>query len=474
MCTACSRNPIEPSSSDCLYDTIEPFRIRSLEPIPLLSREERQRALERAGYNLFGLQADEVTIDLLTDSGTGAMSSAQWSALLSGDESYAGSTSFRHLEKVVRRLTGHQHVFPVHQGRAAERILAETLLGPGKVVLNNTHFDTTRANFTNAGALAIDLPVPEAMQHEHPFPFKGNMDLNRLQQALEHNTSSVAFVMMTLTNNATGGHPVSLANLEAVRDLCIAYNVPLMLDAARFAENAWFVQQREPGFSDWPVKDIAQCAFMMADGFTLSAKKDGLVHIGGLLCTKRLDWAERFREALILGEGFTTYGGLAGRDLDAMAIGLQEALDPLYLRYRIGSVAYLAQQIEAQGLPVLQPPGGHAVHIDARKCLPHISPNEFPADVLANALYVEGGVRGVGIGTLMFPQANQQLTRLAIPRRVYTRAHMDYVALVAGRVMAKADSLTGLKIIKAPEALRHFSATLAPVDGREETRSHSG
>ncbi len=449
--------------SDGFRTIIEPFRVRSVEKIPILTRAERVQALERAGHNVFGLRSDEVTIDLLTDSGTGSMSRDQWAGLMSGDESYAGSSSFRKLSKVVRRLSGHPHVFPVHQGRAAERILAETLLGPGKVVLNNTHFDTTRANFENAGAQAVDLPTKEAGEHWAAHPFKGNMDLARLEGALNHHGAAVAFVMMTLTNNASGGHPVSMANLDSVREICRTHQVPLILDAARFAENAWLVHVREPGFQDWSPEDIARCAFQMSDAFTLSAKKDGLVHIGGLLCTARKEWADLFRSALILGEGFTSYGGLAGRDLEAMAVGLQEALEPRYLAYRVRCVAYLAERLAEKGVPVLQPPGGHAVFVDAGTALPEIPDAEFPGLAFLNALYIEGGVRGVEVGSLMFPGTDQQLVRLAIPRRVYTQAHMDYVVEVAERVMARLGSLTGLRIVEEPATLRHFTAKLAPL-----------
>ncbi len=446
--------------SDGFKTVIEPFRIRSVERIPILTRAERVDALARADHNVFGLRSDEVTIDLLTDSGTGSMSRDQWSALMSGDESYAGSPSFRRLFNVVRRLSGHPHVFPVHQGRAAERILAETLLGPGKVVLNNTHFDTTRANFENAGALAVDLPAKEAVDHKVAHPFKGNMDLGKLEAALGHHGSAVSFVMMTLTNNAAGGHPVSMSNLDSVREICRIHEVPLVLDAARFSENAWFVHQREPGYQDWELKDIARCAFQMADAFTLSAKKDGLVHIGGLLCTVRKDWSEAFRSALILGEGFTSYGGLAGRDLEAMAVGLMESLDPRYLAYRVRCVSYLAERLEEKSVPVLRPPGGHAVFIDAGAALPQIPADEFPGLAFLNALYVEGGVRGVEVGSLMFPDSEQQLVRLAIPRRVYTQAHVDYVAEVGVRLAKRASSLRAIQIVESPSVLRHFSAKM--------------
>ncbi len=442
---------------------IEPFRIKAVDPIPFLTRRERERAIERVGYNLFGLRADEVTIDLLTDSGTGAMSAQQWSALMSGDESYAGSSSFQRLHAVAHELTGYTHIFPVHQGRAAERILGTTVLKPGDVVLNNTHFDTTRANVEQAGAIALDLPCGVAADPTDDAPFKGDMDLDRLDAALETDGHRVALVMITLTNNAAGGQPVSMANLEAVSARCKAAGVPFFLDAARFAENAWFIHDREPGYADWSIPDITRKMFRLADGCTMSAKKDGIVHIGGLLATNRDDWAEQFRNALILGEGFPTYGGLAGRDLEAMAVGLQESVDIDYLRYRARSIAYFANGVEAAGIPVVHPPGGHAVYLDAGRLLPHIPPAAFPAQALAVALYVEGGIRGVEVGSLMFPAAPLQLVRLALPRRVYTQSHVDYVIEVAERVANLAPALRGLRIVKEPPFLRHFSATLAPL-----------
>ena len=442
---------------------IEPFRIKAVEDIPMLDRAARERALDRAGHNVFLLRADEVTIDLLTDSGTGAMSANQWSALMLGDESYAGSRSFQRLEAVVHALTGYPHVFPVHQGRAAERILAATVLRPDMIVLNNTHFDTTRANVEQAGARAVDLPVKAAADPEDRSPFKGDMDLDRLRSALDDDGARVAFVMLTLTNNAAGGQPVSMANLRAVSALCKAKGVPFLLDAARFAENAWFIHTREEGFASWSLPDIARAMFDLSDGCTMSAKKDGIVHIGGLLCTRNAEWAERFRNELILGEGFPTYGGLAGRDLEAMAVGLQEALDEDYLRYRARSIAYFAEGLERVGVPVVHPPGGHAVYLDAGRLLPHVPPEQLPGVALLTALYREGGIRGVEVGSLMFPQARLQLVRLAVPRRVYTQAHIDYVIEVAERVVAQARDLRGYRIVREPPFLRHFSAVLEPL-----------
>lgn len=443
---------------------IEPFRIKAVEPIPFLERPARVRALRDAGYNLFKLRADQVTIDLLTDSGTGAMSGAQWAALMDGDESYAGSRSFQRLEAVVHRLTGHPYVLPVHQGRAAERILARTVLRPGQLVLNNTHFDTTRANVEQVGAVAVDLPVEAALDPRDTSPFKGDVDLAQLDRYLRDDRDRIGLVMVTLTNNAAGGQPVSLANLEAVSARCRDAGVPLFLDAARFAENAWFVHRREAGYDRYTIPDIVRRAFDLADGFTLSAKKDGIVHIGGLLATKRADWAEKFRYEAILGEGFPTYGGLAGRDLEAMAVGLEEALDVDYLRYREQSVAYFANGLERVGVPVVHPPGGHAVFLDAGALCPQIPADQFPGQALANALYLEGGIRSVEIGSLMFPgHAKLELVRLAVPRRVYTQSHVDYAIEVAEVVARDAGRLRGYRLVKEPPFLRHFDAELAPL-----------
>lgn len=442
---------------------IEPFRIKMVEDIPLLTREQREAALERTGYNLFRLLASEVTIDLLTDSGTGAMSANQWAALTLGDESYAGSRSFQRLEAVVHRLTGFRHVLPVHQGRAAERILARTVLKPGALILNNTHFDTTRANIEVAGAEARDLPIPEARVPEAEHPFKGDMDLDALDRVIAEERDRIALIMLTLTNNAAGGQPVSMANIEAVSERARAAGIPFFLDAARFAENAWFIHTREPGYDHWDLTDIARRMFSLADGCTMSAKKDGIVNIGGLLCTNLDEWATLFRNELILGEGFPTYGGLAGRDLEAMAVGLEESLDHGYLQYRSRSIAYFAEHLEELGVPVVRPPGGHAVFIDAGRLLPHIPKDRFPGHALAAAMYLEGGVRGVEIGSLMFPEAKLELLRLAVPRRVYTQAHIDYVIEVAERVAARAERIPGYRIVEEPPFLRHFTATLAPV-----------
>ncbi|MCK6533565.1 MAG: tryptophanase [Polyangiaceae bacterium] len=436
---------------------IEPFRIKAVEPIPLTTRAEREKLLERAGYNLFKLHAEHVTIDLLTDSGTGAMSDRQWAALLAGDESYAGSRSYDHFETTVKRLTSFEHVFPTHQGRAAERILFEAVVKPGDVVPNNTHFDTTRANLEHVGGVALDIPRAGDPQ------FGGNMDLERLAQVLAGDRH-VPLVMMTLTNNAVGGQPVSMANLRAVRALCDRHQVPLFVDAARFAENAWLIKRREPGFQDQTPEQIACQLFALADGCTLSAKKDGIVNIGGILATRRADWARKFEVLLILSEGFPTYGGLAGRDLEAMAVGLIEALDPEYLRYREATVAYLARGLEQAGLPIVDPPGGHAVFIDAARALPGLPKGQLPAQAIAVELYREGGVRTVEVGTLMFgPAAQHELVRIALPRRVYTASHVDWVIETAERVAARLGEIRGYRIVEEPAVLRHFTAKLAPL-----------
>lgn len=436
---------------------IEPFRIKAIEPIPLTKRAEREALLERAGYNLFKLHAEHVTIDLLTDSGTGAMSDRQWAALLAGDESYAGSRSYDHFETTVKRLTGLPHVFPTHQGRAAERILFEAVVKPGDVVPNNTHFDTTRANLEHVGGVALDLPRSSDER------FGGNMDLEALERALTGDRN-VPLVMMTLTNNAVGGQPVSLENMRAVRALCDRHQVPLFVDAARFAENAWLIKRREPGYADHTPEQIARELFDLADGCTVSAKKDGIVNIGGILATRRADWARKFEVLLILSEGFPTYGGLAGRDLEAMAVGLIEALDPEYLRYREATVAYLARGLEKAGLPIVNPPGGHAVFIDAGRALPKMPRAELPAQAIAIELYREGGVRSVEVGTLMFGAAAQhELVRVALPRRVYTASHVDWVIETAERVAARLGEIRGYRIVEEPPLLRHFTARLQPI-----------
>jgi tryptophanase len=453
------------------HTIIEPFRIKSVETWKFTSRDERIAALARAQHNVFQIPAEDVLIDLLTDSGTGAMSSAQWGALINSDESYAGSRSFYRFERVVRDLTGFTHIIPTHQGRAAERILFHSILHPGQIVPNNNHFDTTRANIEVEEAEARDLVIAQGRQPAVVHPFKGNIDLAALEALLEGEGGRVPLVMVTVTNNSGGGQPVSLANLRGVRALCDRYRKPFFLDACRFAENAMFIKQREDGQADRSPKEIAREMFGLADGCTMSAKKDGLANIGGFLAMNSDDWAEQCRNLLILTEGFPTYGGLAGYDLEAIARGLEEVVEEPYLHYRIRSTAYLAEKVAAAGVPIIQPPGGHAVYVDARSLLPHIPPLHYPGIALVNALYVEAGVRGVEIGTVMFgrqPDGTEQagamdLVRLAIPRRVYTQSHIDYVAEAVIHVAKMRDELRGYRITAAPKVLRHFTAAFEPL-----------
>lgn len=443
---------------------IEPFQIKSVEPLRFTTEEEREAALERVGYNLFGLKSDEVLIDLLTDSGTGAMSAEQWAAIMRGDESYAGSSSYERFAAAVHELTGLEHVIPVHQGRAAERILFAEAVKPGDIVPNNTHFDTTRANVEHDGGVAVDLPAPESDDTQSEAPFKGNMDLDRLEATLEKDHARIPMVFITVTNNSIGGQPVAMANVRAVRRLCDRYGVPLFLDAARFAENCWFVIDREDGYSDRTPTEVAKELFSYADGVTMSAKKDGLANIGGFLALRDDNLAARCRALLILTEGFPTYGGLAGRDLEAIAQGLREVLEPEYLRYRVRTAAYLAERCWAAGAPTVRPPGGHAVYIDAAAMLPHIPREQFPAQALAVELYRVGGVRGVEVGSVMFgPAAQHELVRLALPRRVYTQSHVDYVGEVIAEVAKRKGSIAGFRVVEEPEFLRHFTARFAPV-----------
>ncbi len=449
---------------------IEPFRIKSVEAVKFTRREDRQARLAEAGYNVFQLHAEDVLIDLLTDSGTGAMSAAQWGALMQGDESYAGSRSFYRFQAVVKDLTGFKHVIPTHQGRAAERILFHTQLEPGDIVPNNNHFDTTRANVEVEDAEARDLVIPEGRQPALLHPFKGNVDLAALERTLDEQGSRVPLVMVTVTNNSGGGQPVSMENLRGVRALCDRFAKPLFLDACRFAENAYFIKRREPAFADWAPKRIAQEMFALADGCTMSAKKDGLSNIGGFLAMNDDRWAEACRNLLILTEGFPTYGGLAGYDLEAIARGLEEVVEESYLRYRIRSTEYLGEKLIAGGVPIIQPPGGHAIYLDARALLPHMPPLHYPGIAVTNALYLEGGVRGVEIGTVMFglhpdgteTPAAMDLVRLAIPRRVYTQSHIDYVAEVVLEVARQRETLPGYRLTDAPKVLRHFTARFEP------------
>lgn len=444
---------------------IEPFRIKSVEPLHFTSREEREGYLEQAGYNLFLIEAKNILIDLLTDSGTSAMSTEQWAALMRGDESYAGSESFFRMRNAVQSLMGFRHVIPTHQGRAAERILFTVLCKPGHLVPNNTHFDTTRANIEFTGARAVDLPIPEAADTQMQLPFKGNMDVPALKRLIEREgRERIPLVMVTVTNNSSGGQPVSMENIRAVKDVASRHGIPLYLDACRFAENAWFIGQREAEFQDWTPEQIAQKMFSYADGCTFSAKKDAFANIGGLLCSNDDRLAMQETNLLILTEGFPTYGGLAGRDLEAIAVGLREVLDPDYLRYRIVSTGYLGRHIADHGVPIVEPPGGHAIYIDAARMLPQIPRGQFPAQALAVELYRHAGIRSVEIGSVMFGDAaRHELLRLAIPRRVYTQSHIDYVVEAILEVHERRHELRGLEIVDEPPFLRHFSARFRPV-----------
>ena len=452
---------------------IEPFRIHSTQAIRSITSEQREAALERAGYNLFGLHGDDVLIDLLTDSGTGAMSSRQWAAMMDADESYAGSRSFYRFQDVVRDITRLKEVIPTHQGRAAERILFSVVVKAGQVVPNNTHFDTTRANIEFCSAEARDLVIPEGRIPAARHPFKGNMDVTALEATIQEvGRDRIPLVMVTVTNNSGGGQPVSLANLKAVRAVCDKHRLPLYLDACRFAENAYFIKLREEGYAGKTAREIAREMFALADGCTMSAKKDGLANIGGFLAMNDPAVARECRNLLILTEGFPTYGGLAGYDLEAVATGLDEALDEDYLKYRLRSTAYLAERAEQGGVPVVQPPGGHAVYLDARALLPHIPAGQYPAQALAVELYRAGGVRGVEIGSVMFAKrhadgsetpAAMELVRLAVPRRTYTQSHIDYVGEVIAEVAQRKDALRGYRIVEQAPWLRHFTARFAPL-----------
>ncbi len=462
----------------------EPFRIKAVEPIHLSSPAERAQVLATAGYNLFKIPSAAVLIDLLSDSGTGAMSAAQWSALMSGDESYAGGSSFRRFEAAVHDIFGFRHVIPTHQGRAAERILASTLCQPGDVVPNNTHFDTTRANLEAAGATAIDLPCRQASEVDQPHPFKGDIDLNALEQVLDDHPGRVPLVMLTVTNNGGGGQPVSMANLRAASVLARRHGVPLYLDACRFAENAYLIQQRTPRYASRPLIDIARLMFSFAEGCTMSAKKDGMANIGGFLCTRDEQVAAKQKELLILTEGFPTYGGLAGRDLECIAVGLYEALDQDYQRYRHAMTSHLGGQLTAAGVPIVEPPGGHAIYIDARRMLPHLPPEAYPGQALAIELYLHAGIRSVEIGSVMFGRldpvtgeetfAELDLVRLAMPRRVYTRSHIDYVADSICEIASRSQLVPGVRIASQPAALRHFTAAFEMLPLADEQRLASG
>lgn len=446
---------------------IEPFRIKCVEPIRMTTSAQREAILREAGFNLFLIKADDVIIDLLTDSGTGAMSSEQWAGIMRGDESYAGASSFYHFQSRIQELTGFTHILPTHQGRAAERILFELVGGAGKVVPNNAHFDTTRANIEHSGAEAVDLMIPEARDPKNRHPFKGNMDVAALERLIRDvGRERIPLVMVTVTNNSGGGQPVSLENIRAIRDVCRHHSLPFFLDACRFAENAFFIKRREPGQSGREVSDIVREVFSLADGAIISAKKDGLVNIGGLLLLRDKELFQRASNLLILTEGFVTYGGLAGRDLEAMAQGFEEVVHEDYLAYRIRSVEYLGEKLVAVGVPIVEPPGGHAVYIDAQALCPHLPAHQFPGQAVVCGLYRVGGIRACEIGSVMFGGATNkpgarprlELVRLAMPRRVYTQSHVDYVIESMAELFAQREKLRGLRIVEEPPALRHFTA----------------
>jgi tryptophanase len=456
------------------YHPPEPFRIKMIEPIKLLDRDLRKAALLRSEYNLFGLRSEEIFIDLFTDSGTGAMSQAQWSAMLEGDETYAGARSYFRLAEVVKNIFGFAYFLPTHQGRAAESILSTCLVKPGQYVPSNMHFDTTYANIRARGGIPVNLIIDEANEPSVHHPFKGNMDLNKLHDFITKvGPDQISFGMITITNNAGGGQPVSLANLRAVSKIYREFNIPFYIDACRYAENSYFIKLREEGYANKTPLEISQEVFALADGMTMSAKKDGIVNIGGFMAMNDESIFEAARNELILHEGFPSYGGLAGRDLEAMAIGLQEALQEEYLAYRVGQTAYLAQRLKELGIPIVEPPGAHAVYVDAKQLLPHIPQEHFPAHALTLELYLEGGIRTVEIGSLSFaypdPHTNEmvypnlELVRLALPRRVYTQSHLDYVVEVFAKTAARKQEISGYKLVYAPKLLRQFTAKLKPI-----------
>ena len=453
---------------------IEPFKIKVVEPIRMTTRAERSGYLKEAGYNVFRLRGEDVLLDLLTDSGTSAMSAQQWAGIMRGDETYAGSTSFFRFEETVRDIFGFEQVIPTHQGRAAERILFSTVCRPGHVVPNNTHFDTTRANIEATGAEAVDLPITECLIPSDPHPFKGNMDLDGLQALIEERgAEAIPLCMLTVTNNTGGGQPVSMANIRAVSDLCRERGIPLYVDACRFSENAYFIKLREAGYGEMSVREIVREMFSLADGCTMSAKKDGLANIGGFLATNDEGLAQQERDLLILTEGFPTYGGLAGRDLEAIAIGLEEVLHEDYLEYRLASVRYLGDHVAREGVPIVQPPGGHAVYLDAASLLSHVPALELPGQSVVAELYVEGGIRAVEVGTVMFghtdPETGEEtpaameLVRLAMPRRVYTQSHVDFMVEAILNVWHRRESIGGFRFTYQAPVLRHFTATFEPL-----------
>jgi len=448
---------------------VEPFRIKSVEPIQMSNRKERELYLQAAGYNPFLLHADQIIIDLLTDSGTGAMSTEQWAAIMRGDESYAGARSFYRFQDRIRNLFGFKHVIPTHQGRAAEHILFTVAAKKGDFIPNNTHFDTTRANVEDVGAVPVDIPIPEGLKPSFQHPFKGNMNLEALEEVIEtRGVENIPFCMLTITNNSGGGQPVSMENIRSMKKILNRYGIPLYIDACRFAENAYFIKQREAGYEDKTPEEITREFFSMADGCTMSAKKDGMANIGGFLCTNDDTIASQARNLLILTEGFISYGGLAGRDLEAIAVGLEEVLHEDYLRYRIASTAFLGERLLKLGVPIVEPPGGHAIYIDAKSLLPHIPPLQYPGQALVGEMYLEAGIRSVEIGTVMFGRvdeetgvetpASMELVRLAIPRRTYTQSHIEYVIEGIGEVYQRKDTLRGLRFTHQEKALRHFTA----------------
>lgn len=456
--------------SDKMRTLTEPFKIKMVEPLKVTTEEYRKEALKKAGYNTFLLRSSDVFIDLLTDSGTGAMSDKQWAGMMMGDESYAGAKSWEHLERVVKELTGMPYILPTHQGRAAERILYGILGGKGKVFISNTHFDTTRANIEYTGATAIDIVYDEAKNPEIDLPFKGNINLEKLQELiLEHGKENIAAVIITVTNNSSGGQPVSMANVESLRKICNTYNIPLVIDGCRIAENAYFIKHREEGFINTSCEDIAKQMLRLGDAFIMSAKKDGMVNMGGLLTVKDEALSVKCKNLLIISEGFTTYGGLSGRDMEALAIGLTEVFDEDYLHYRIRSTAYLGEKLKEKGVPVVWPIGGHAVYIDAKKLYNQIPISQYPGQALVCDLYIKGGIRAVEIGSLMFGKydnegllipATNELVRLAIPRRVYTQSHIDYVLDIFNDILEMRNQTSGYKITYEPPFLRHFTARL--------------
>ncbi len=453
---------------------IEPFRIKAVEPINFTTPAQRKKILKAARYNTFAIKAEDIIIDLLTDSGTGAMSAQQWAGIMTGDESYAGARSFYRFESVVKNLTGFKHILPCHQGRAAERILFSTICDKNKVILNNTHFDTTRANIEFNGAQAIDLVIAEGKIPSMSHPFKGNMDIEKLKAAIaKYGKERIPLIMMTVTNNSGGGQPVSMENIRAVSKIAHDAGIPFFLDACRFAENAYFIKLREPEYENKSVRDIAREMFGYADGATMSAKKDAIVNIGGFLAMNDEELALRCKNLLILTEGFPTYGGLAGRDLEAMAVGLEEVTDEHYLEYRIAVMNYIGKHLRRIGVNIVEPPGGHAVYIDAKAFFPHIKPEEYPGQALCCELYLEAGVRAVEIGSVMFGKRDKngkfipsqmELVRLTIPRRVYTQSHIDYLIEAIELVYKRRDKVKGLKITYEPQFLRHFSAHFEPLD----------